>query len=167
MRRKGGRAPANSTLWVSQIIPAAQVRQLLSQASIPVPGCTCRFWGHQKALPCPVPGVPPVCVVPLQALLTRRKSSKKFCMYDLTVTVAWRGHWVDDESKKVNDGAGIWWGAWLWHWLWKWLWPVGLPAAQSAQRVREAIDAILRFCVLLCFGWGASLGQLLSMMCCL
>lgn len=37
-----------------------------------------------------------------EALLTRRKSSKKFSMYDLTVTVIWKGHWVDDESKQVT-----------------------------------------------------------------
>ena len=58
-------------------------------------------------------------------------------MYDLTVTVAWKGHWVDDESKKVKAGAAIWWGPWLWDWLWKWLWPARLPAAQSAHRVRK------------------------------
>ena len=94
-------------------------------------------FGATYALPCPVPGVSPECALPLQALLTRRKSSKKFCMYDLTVTVVWKGHWVDDESKKVKAGAGFWWGAWLWDWLWKWLWPVGLPAAQPANRVRK------------------------------
>ena len=86
----------------------------------------------------PVPGLSPVvCDAPLQALLTRRKSSKKFSMYDLTVTVVWKGHWVGDESKQVTTGAGFWWGAWLWDWLWKWLWPAGLAPAQSAHRVRQ------------------------------
>ena len=91
-----------------------------ARAGLPVPGCTCRLPRDLcTAMPCA--GVSPACAAPLQALLTRRKSSKKFCMYDLTVTVVWKGHWVDDESKKVKAGAGFWWGAWLWDWLWMWL----------------------------------------------
>ena len=89
------------------VSPKPQFRRALEAGASPLPvrPALVGTRGHAQH-PIPrqhVTGAPCAC---MQAYQTMRKGNKKFAVFDLTVKLAWEGHWLEGDVKVRPIATG-------------------------------------------------------------